>query len=391
MAAAVGGVLLPSLSELHAWDVTHLQNAARNWTATAGLWEASFSSIHQAVIAPGGTVWEGAAAEAAQQSTLADLVKVRGWADVLHESAAIARRGADTLAGAKNSVLSVVEDAQAAGYQVGEDLSVTSPRPDPLSAARAQVYGADILERVAQLLAHDKEIATNIAIASAPLHEVTFADAPTPTPNGRNEIQLVDHRAPIPEAPNPAPEPPPGGWSSDPLERAAQKIAYGHAGTDHMADFPGMTRDQLADLIFGKMKRSIENPQGLRLGPSSSDGAPVIYDPKDNVLIVRDPGAADAGTVFRPNLEKDPNYVQDKLAGSVESFKPGQLADEPLPSPAEPPGNPGRPAEPCPPEPPVEPAPVEPPAPRPRLPEGFGGGLPGGIQLPGHPGALPEE
>ena len=58
-----------------------------------------------------------------------------------------------------------------------------------------------------------------------------------------------------------------------------------------------MTQDQLADLVYQKMKRATDNPGGLRLGPSSTDKAPVIYDPKDNVMIVRDPGAADDGTL----------------------------------------------------------------------------------------------
>ena len=75
----------------------------------------------------------------------------------------------------------------------------------------------------------------------------------------------------------------------DPLMRAAQKIAYGHAlrrtpGTD----FPGMNKAQFAEFIYQKMQRAIADPRGLVLGVSDSDGVPVIYDPEDNVLIVRD-------------------------------------------------------------------------------------------------------
>jgi len=181
--------------------------------------------------------------------------------------------------------------------------------------------------------------------------------------------------------------------------RAAQKIAYGHAGTDHIADFPKMTRDQLADLIYGKMKRSIENPQGLRLGQSSSDGAPVIYDPKDNVMIVRDSGAADAGTVFKPNLEEKPDYVHNKFGSGVESFEPGKLNDGPLPAPAEPPVGLPQQAELRPSEPPVNHSPVKPaaPCPEPPRPGRFGGGSMGGggggmIPVPGHgPAAEPME
>lgn len=85
----VGGAGVPSLSEVQAWDIAHLESAAKDWKATAEHWESSFTSIHRTTVSPGGTVWEGAAAEAAQESAFADLVKVRGLADVLHESAAI--------------------------------------------------------------------------------------------------------------------------------------------------------------------------------------------------------------------------------------------------------------------------------------------------------------
>jgi hypothetical protein len=89
-------------------------------------------------------------------------------------------------------------------------------------------------------------------------------------------------------------------------------------------------------LIYSKMKRSIENPDGLRLGASRSDGAPVIYDPKDNVLIIRDPQGSDCGTVFKPNLTKDPEVVNNKFGWHEPSFKPGQLVDQPPAAPAEP-------------------------------------------------------
>jgi len=180
------------LSEITAWDTTHLENAARDWTATAKHWESSFTSIHQAAVAPGGTAWEGAAAEAAQGATLADLVKVRGWADVLHESAAVARHGASTLLHAKQNVLYAVEDAQAAGYSVNEDLSVTPP-PEAGEAgeAQAQTYATDIQGRATQLGAHDKEIAGKITTATAPLHQVSFADHPSDD-RGDPTIQAVD-------------------------------------------------------------------------------------------------------------------------------------------------------------------------------------------------------
>ena len=90
----------------------------------------------------------------------------------------------------------------------------------------------------------------------------------------------------------------------------------------------------------------------------------MIYDPKDNVMIVRDSrGAGDLGTIFKPDLAEDPNFVQNKFAWRESILPPGQLID------AQPPA------------PPVEPKPPALPEPIPR------GGLLGGA-LPDN--ALPH-
>jgi hypothetical protein len=152
-------------------------------------------------------VWEGAAAEAAQERAFADLVKVRGLADVLHESAAIARRGADTLYSAKQSVLDAVKEASAAGCMVNDNLSVTPRRSGVAAQAEAQVYAAQIQERAVQLAVHDKEIATKIAGATAPLHAVTFVESPSTSP--RYGVGMAGFGTPPPEDPAPPWQPPP--------------------------------------------------------------------------------------------------------------------------------------------------------------------------------------
>jgi hypothetical protein len=363
--AGVVGVGAPSLSKVQAWDVTHLENAARDWSATAQHWETSFASIHRASISPGGTVWEGVAAEAAQERAFADLVKVRGLADVLHESAAIARRGAETLYSAKQNVLDVVKDATAGGYVVGEDLSVMPSRGGAVAQAQAQVYATQIRERAVQLAAHDQEIAAKIRAATAPLHSVSFPEPPSAPRDDKPRIQAVDQHT-FKDAPNPEPAPPPGGWSDDPLMRAAQKIAYGHASAPdgHLGQFPGMTKSQLADLIHDMFTR---DPKDLIVG-RTADGAPALYDPKNNVIVIRDPRGLDCGTVFKPDdgikyVLGDDNR-NPKIAARAPSIPPGQLADGTLPAPVEPPR--AAPAEPAPsaPRSPVE---VHP-APKPQAP-----------------------
>jgi hypothetical protein len=111
-----------------------------------------------------------------------------------------------------------------------------------------------------------------------------------------------------------------------------------------------MTREQLADVIHRMMQDSVNNPSGLILGNSRTDGAPVIYDPKNNIAVIRDPtGAArgsDAGTVFKP--QDGSEYILGnrdagklpKITERIEGFPPDRLGDFPPPG-GPPAGEPG--------------------------------------------------
>jgi hypothetical protein len=408
---------LLTLSQVEAMDTTYLTVAADYWERTANLWEEVFTEVHKRTSMPGGTSWKGRAAARERERSYTDMVQIRGPVYQLHEAAAIARRGDGELQACKAEVLNAVYEVRADGFDVGEDYSVTD-RSTGGSAefraerrAKAQTHAAFIRHRVAALVAKDHEIAAQIAATLQGIDDLTFAEAPGVDDtivgdDKHNGVRQVDNKtlkdAPphLPEAPNPAPEPPPGGWSTDPLMRAAQKIAYGHASGKHEAEFPGMTKDQLANVIDDMFKRSSENPGSLVVG-RTSDGAPVLYDPKTNVMVIRDPKALDAGTVYRPNVPNLADYLGKKIPTRVSSLPPGELADGPLPATAEPPtgstgpvegrpaeprpASPGRPAPAPPPAaPPVEPAPVEPPAPRPAPGIGSFGGGGGGIPGLGH-------
>ncbi|MCH9729565.1 MAG: hypothetical protein K0U84_07815 [Actinomycetia bacterium] len=193
---AIGAAASLSLSQIQSWDVEHLEEAAQRWSSTAQLWEDSFESIHRGSLNPGGTVWEGEAAEAAQQRTFADLVKVRGLAEVLREASSTARWGASNLQYAQRNALTAIEAAQAAGFTVGEDLSVSDPTPlaSLLRGGRqtqAEELAADIATRATALSVLDQEVATKITTITAPLHETSFDE--TPTDSTDNDIQALDN------------------------------------------------------------------------------------------------------------------------------------------------------------------------------------------------------
>lgn len=188
--AAVAGTGLPTLSQILAWDLSHLEQAETDWMATARLWEQAFEQAYEETRRPGGTPWSGRAADVARASTGTDLQKVRGWCDALQATAITARRGVSTLSCARRQVLDAVDDAHARGYTVTESLLVLPPSADPASAAQALRYTDEIVDRVLQLLTHDRDIAAQLISVSAPLDTVTFGETPV-ADNGR--VVLVDN------------------------------------------------------------------------------------------------------------------------------------------------------------------------------------------------------
>jgi hypothetical protein len=121
------------------WGTEHLTDAAQIWTGTATVWEDCFTQLTTRIGFPGGTAWEGAAADAAFARAHGDRMIVIGLADELHAAARIARTGAGQIAEARRAMLRVVESAENAGFSVGEDFSVTCPgRFDSVTAAARQ-------------------------------------------------------------------------------------------------------------------------------------------------------------------------------------------------------------------------------------------------------------
>lgn len=85
-----------------------------------------------------------------------------------------------------------------------------------------------------------------------------------------------------------------------------------------------MTKDQLARVVEDMLRKGSADPGNLVIG-RTSDGAPVLYDPKNNVMIVRDPKALDAGTVYKPREPDLQKYLRDKVPTRVASLPPASL------------------------------------------------------------------
>jgi hypothetical protein len=105
---------------------------------------------------------------------------VCGIADSLRSASTVAGEGANEIYAVRQSVLYAVEDAEGAGFTVGEDLSVISRQtggPPALQAARqaqAQALAADIRAKAATLTATDQDVAAKVTTAAAGLRGVTL-------------------------------------------------------------------------------------------------------------------------------------------------------------------------------------------------------------------------
>jgi hypothetical protein len=199
------GAAIPGLSDLLAWPTDHLTEGADHWEAVAARWYETFAQVWQDALS---VDWEGKAVKALHDRTYADKLKVSGLVDRLQEAAAVARTGASELHAARSGVRSAVEDARAAGFEVGGHLSVTDRSFGGSVAARsarqaqAEAFAAEIRCRAGQLVAVDEQIAARVSTALIDVGKVDFAEAPTPG------IQLVDDHW-MQDSPPPNGPPPP--------------------------------------------------------------------------------------------------------------------------------------------------------------------------------------
>jgi hypothetical protein len=206
---------LPTLSQIRAWDIDHLIEAAEHWGSTADRWDNVYGQVWQQSL---GMDWRGQAREALIDRTTTDTTMVTQKSDQLREAALAARKGAGDISAAQRSVLNKIDDAHEAGFVVGEDLSVTDTQTSRNAAAlaarqvQAQALSADLRSRAAQLLAADGQVGTKLTAAAGDVGSLTFNEkaviysgkpmnAAADPRNGK--IQLVDWK----QAPNPTPSP----------------------------------------------------------------------------------------------------------------------------------------------------------------------------------------
>jgi guanyl-specific ribonuclease Sa len=188
--AAVTGT--PGLSALLAWPTDHLTAAASHWESVG---DRSYGVAHGVWSDALLVDWNGETADALRADTHADLMTTSGVVDQLQAAATAARSGASELDAARSQVRHAVEDARSAGFEVGEDLSITDRMAGGSAAQRvarkvaAEAHAANIGGRAAQLVSADAQVASRVTAAVAGVGS-TFPSAPS----SNGQVRAVDSR-----------------------------------------------------------------------------------------------------------------------------------------------------------------------------------------------------
>lgn len=161
------------------WDTSELDNAATRWRQVADHSEQSFDQ-HQANIV--NTDWSGDAKDAATDSAAAAVGVAGNQNRIIRESASIAENGCADVKFALRAALSAIAEAEADGFTVGEDLSLTDTRYAsgllrvPADRGRVAAEHADNVKWSAQQLVQtDSLIANRLKANATELDAIHFA------------------------------------------------------------------------------------------------------------------------------------------------------------------------------------------------------------------------
>jgi hypothetical protein len=222
----------PTVTQAQAWRPDSLHELADGWDRAARDLQAHVGAAVR-VVNGSSTFWTGQAADAARDSAATLSADGAALARALVTAAVTARDGADQLALAQADAAAMVDEARAAGFEVGDDGTVLPSAPPPLliamSGGDAGVARQLFALRAAELT---RQIADALeALGGADLdaaHDIDEAFASTPA-------------GAAPTAP--------AAWPSMSQERIAGQIA-------------AMTAEQRAELIDG-FPRQVGNTEGV--------------------------------------------------------------------------------------------------------------------------------
>lgn len=152
--------MVPTLSQIQAYDPQHLMSAGAHWDETAQRWEDTLGEFFTSAMF---LDFHGKTAETMRDSVARQRQGAFTDADKLRQAAAIASNAADMLRQAKQRVLNLAEHAVNNGFSVSDTYQVAdisgSSRDAAARAAAAQEMSADMTRYAGELWAADARTA----------------------------------------------------------------------------------------------------------------------------------------------------------------------------------------------------------------------------------------
>lgn len=173
--------MIPTRSQIESYTTDHLVDAAEYWGSLADRWEDAHWQVRNEAHSLN---WEGSAGNAVRARTVADYAVAAHRADQLRTAAGIARQQAGELERLRNRILYAVADAEDAGFDVGEDLSVNDIRamsnPAELIArqSQAQAFAANIRQRAISLVGVDNDVAGSLTATAGSVGDALVTGLP---------------------------------------------------------------------------------------------------------------------------------------------------------------------------------------------------------------------
>lgn len=162
--------MIPTMTQALSYDTDHFIDAAAHWEDLADRWAFTYGGVHAEAQ---GLPWEGLGAEALHERIGNDHRVASAGAESLRDAARIARDEASNLYAMHRRLMYTLEDAQQAGFAVGEDWSVTDTRASRSAVqqaqrqTQAQAFSTRLRTQAGELLAHDTKVSENMTNAAA--------------------------------------------------------------------------------------------------------------------------------------------------------------------------------------------------------------------------------
>lgn len=191
--AALSSGGLPSRSEIENWSTSDLDEAAARWRTSATESDEAFAQ-HRANIL--NTSWTGDAKDAAVNRVTADAVVVGNQSAVQHAGTQIAEDGSRGIQAAKREAMDAIAEAEANGFEVGEDLALRDTREvdETTMAARsmaAREHAEDIRWSAGRLVQADELVGKRLQEKAVELEGIRFDGEGDD--RGDGSVQLVDN------------------------------------------------------------------------------------------------------------------------------------------------------------------------------------------------------